>query len=57
MGLKAAIIKGSKVVSTTATGKWVEVTVRIPTKSLAPRLSKRLPKAVKAKVVAAATGK
>jgi hypothetical protein len=53
MAYKAAIIKGSKVISTTVTGKWIEVTVRIPTKSLAPRLGKRLSKAVKAKVAKA----
>jgi hypothetical protein len=53
MAYKAAIIKGGKVVSTTVTGTWIEVTVRIPTKSLAPRLGKRLSKAAKAKVAKA----
>jgi hypothetical protein len=56
MARKAAIIKGSKVVSTRVTGKWIEVTVRIPTGTVARRGGKRLPKAEKAKVRAAVAG-
>ncbi len=57
MARKAARIKGSKVASTYVTGKWIEVTVRIPTAKVSERGGKRLPKAQKAKVAKAVAGK
>jgi hypothetical protein len=57
MARKAAIIKGSKVVRTKATGKWIEVTIRIPTETAARRGGKRLPKKQRAKVAREIAGK
>jgi hypothetical protein len=54
MAKKTAIIKGGRVVSTHVTGKWIDITVRIPIPMVAVRGTKRLPGPLKAKVARAA---